>query len=367
MYSGNPTGVGIYTKQIWNNFHQQLVEQNIEPTVFSYSADGLKDSSHITRVKLPLLLNILLKKFISVHRLIWNVFYLPFKAKQFDLIYSFSTHGSPFVKNQIITIHDLICFTYPQQHKFQFLYFKYIVPSIIRACFKVVVISEFTRQEVIRHFKVAPEKIIVIYNGGDHLANTNLASLSEKDIQAKQVINKPFFLTVGASYPHKNIPRLLTAMQKLQRDVLLIIVGFENKYYRKLKLLAAQNNAHNIIFLNYVSPALLNDLYKNCVANVYISLYEGFGFPPFEAALNGKASILSNAGSLPEIYSGTAVFVNPLDVSQIANALDMVCSADFNKEFYLNKFSYLKTRFTWQSTANEVMRLLVSFRNKKFA
>jgi hypothetical protein len=52
-------------------------------------------------------------KFLSAYRLFWNTFLLPFKAKG-NLVYSLSTHGSPFYRNQIITIHDLICFDFPK-------------------------------------------------------------------------------------------------------------------------------------------------------------------------------------------------------------------------------------------------------------
>ncbi len=157
MYTKNPTGVGIYIREVWNNLYIKLDAEQVEYVCYTYQMEQLNKCNKLSVIKLPFALQYLLNRLISLHRLIWNLFYLPFVAKKYDLIYSFSSHGSPFIKNQIITIHDLVCFNFPKQHRLQFLYFKYIMPYIIKTSKKIVVISQFTRSEVIKRYKVDPD------------------------------------------------------------------------------------------------------------------------------------------------------------------------------------------------------------------
>ena len=95
MLNKKPTGVGIYSRKLID-----IISKN-------------------TLLKFKILF-IAETRFISIYRLLWNFFCLPLKAKKGDLIFSFSTHGTPFHKKQIITIHDLICLNFPEQHKFQY-------------------------------------------------------------------------------------------------------------------------------------------------------------------------------------------------------------------------------------------------------
>ncbi len=365
MYYEPPPGVGINTREAYNALTQRLNENNIDFKCYAYSKKSLKAPQAVSLIKLPAVLEFLFRRFLSVHRLIWNIFYLPFIAKKYDLVYAFTSYGSPFIRNQIITIHDLICFQYPKQSKSQYIYFKFILPSIIRASKKIVVISEFTKQDVIKHFKVPADKLEVIYCGHDHLTDSKVISeTNDLNELEKLTGGKPFFLTVQASYPHKNINRLVEAMQALP-GYLLLVTGPNNSYYNQLKKTTGEKKYNNIIFLNYVSDSFLKLLYKKCVANVYISSYEGFGAPPLEAAMNDKISIVSNASVLPEIYGDAVLYVNPESIEEIKKALLSVASPQFNAEMYKNKFPRLIKKYSWGNMADGILDVILKTLRKK--
>ena len=365
MYSENPPGVGINAREAYNELSKRLNANNVDYKCYAYAKEGLKTPQAVSLIKLPILLEFLFKRFVSLHRLIWNIFYLPVIAKNYDLVYSFTSHGSPFIKNQVITIHDLICFQYPKQSKFQYLYFKFILPSIIRSCKKIVVISEFTKQDVIKHYKVNPEKLEVIYCGHDHLIDSKI-STQDTDLKKLENItgNKPFFLTVQASYSHKNVDKIIEAMQILP-EYLLLITGPNNSYYNQLKKLVLKNKYTNIIFLNYVSDSFLKLIYKKCVANIYISSYEGFGAPPLEAAMNDKISVVANKSVLPEIYGNSVVYVNPENIEDIKNALVPITSSKFNAAIYKNRFPALIKKYSWSNMADGIINVIFSSLNNK--
>ena len=362
MYSKKTAGVGIWIKE----GYKKLVEQNMltaNAVIYTYSSEGLSEKGTIKNIKLPRLLEAALRKTLSLHRIIWNVFFLPRIARKYNLVFSFSSHGSPFIKNQIITIHDLICMAFPSQHKTQFFYFKYIMPSIIKSCKKIVTVSEYTKSEVIKYYKVDPEKIQVINSAADHIKKVSSFEISEEEQQIVQnIANKKFFLTVGASYKHKNIERLIAAMKSLKNDDILVIVGSPNAYYNSLKEEYADEK---IYFLSYVSLSLLGYLYANCVANVYVSLYEGMGLPPYEAAVYNTVTIASNVTAIPEIYGDAVFYVNPESTGQIANALRLFSNNEVDKKKYTSLFPALLQKYTWTNMSIKLAALLNSQLSEK--
>ncbi|NIP51317.1 MAG: glycosyltransferase family 4 protein, partial [candidate division Zixibacteria bacterium] len=78
------------------------------------------------------------------------------------------------------------------------------------------------------------------------------------------------------------------------------------------------------VFLGAVSDGVLVALYKQSLALVYPSLYEGFGLPLVEAMALGTPVITSNCSSMPEVAGNAALLINPYDVEQIAAAMKRI-------------------------------------------
>ncbi len=357
MYSRKTAGVGIWIKE----GYKRLAEQNLidaDLVMYAYSSEGLTDKGNVKLIRLPGLLEATFRKSLSLHRIIWNVFFLPRIARKYDLVFSFSSHGSPFVKNQIITIHDLICMAFPKQHKTQYYYFRYLMPSIVKSCKKIVTVSEYTKGEVVKYYNVSPEKIQVINSAADHIKKVEAFDIPDKERPIVEWLAKEkFFLTVGASYEHKNIERLIAAMKDLNNNSKLIIVGSGNVYYNAMKKKYADEQIH---FLEYVSLPLLGYLYAHCLANVYVSLYEGMGLPPYEAAVYNTVTIASNVTAIPEIYGDAVYYVNPENVDEIHNALASFSNNEIDKEQYRSKFPYLLQKYTWTNMATKLSALINS-------
>jgi len=133
MYSKKTAGVGIWIKEGFRKLVQLSSASDNNVIMYANSSEGLTEDGNVKAIKLPTLFEAGLKKNLALHRIVWNMFFLPHIARKYDLVFSFSSHGSPFIKNQIITIHDLICMSFPDQHKTQYFYFKYLMPSIIKS------------------------------------------------------------------------------------------------------------------------------------------------------------------------------------------------------------------------------------------
>ncbi|WP_313717225.1 glycosyltransferase family 4 protein [Kaistella carnis] len=331
MTNGSFNGVEIYSLKLKN----QILQKKIFNAVFLY----------IKRTR-----------FLSVYRLFWNFFIMPILVRR-QLVYSFSSHGSPFIKNQIITIHDLICFSFPAQHKFQFYYFKYFIPIIIKSSKKVVAISEFTKSEILKDYDRPNDKGVVIHNGANRLRYDE--NEDDEDEFLKISGNIPFFITVGASYIHKNIENQLKAIALLGNlDVNFIIVAKKNAYGNYLRQMAKELGLKNVIFLHYVSENLLSKLYKEAICNIYISSYEGFGFPPLEAASMNTVSLVSKIEVMKEILGDNAIFVDSSSPQSIASQIKAIYLNRNKLDMYKSGFDDLLNKFTWENAGKNVMNLI---------
>lgn len=183
--------------------------------------------------------------------------------------------------NKITCIHDIAFVRYPQYFSKAFgLYYRYMMPAIIKTSRHIITVSEFSRSELCLFYNLKPQQVTVIPNAGFGTID---------DASAQPMISphpKPYFLFVGSADPRKNLLFLLKAWQSAQlRDTDLVIAGsgyasFNSDLLHKTE---AFRNRPDIHFLGHVSDGLLRQYYQFAKAVVVPSVYEGFGLPVAEA------------------------------------------------------------------------------------
>ena len=274
-----------------------------------------------------------------------------------DLLYSPVAEGILFPKlPQIITIHDLLPFHYPNLLPRWVPYYEHFLPSLIKGSSSVVCISEFTRKEVIERYpKIKEEKLTVIHCGVDL---ERFRPCSQKLINKHYDINE-YILCVGEVRPYKNIGNVLRALKLWEGGPKLAISGkIFGEHKRKLIELAHSLNIENrVVWLGYVPDNLLPNLYSEAMAFIFPSLYEGFGLPIIESMACGCPTISSNFASLTEIGGGAASYFNPLDVENIAESIQKVCEdSDYQKKLSESGLKHAQN-FNWDSSFNKHMDL----------
>jgi glycosyltransferase involved in cell wall biosynthesis len=356
ILSGKQIGVEVYSNEVLKRLLPLLIQNGYQVEVYAYNYDSLIDTNSVfKKISLSPFFDRLLSKRISIHRIIWNLIKLPSISKFYDVTYSPCTYGGIGVRNQIITVHDLISLSFPSNDFFQFSYFKFLVPLILEKS-KIIAISNFTKNSILSSYNIKENQIVTIYNGSDHLS----FDVNENNFDDRQdEIKSPFFLSVGLSLPHKNVERLLGAIEKnSNNDYSFVIVGRKTKYFQKMKDYALKRNLQNVIFLDNVDDKFLKSLYSKCVANIYMSLHEGFGFPPLEAACYGKISIVSKGTALSEIYEGHAIFADPYNVDSIKNKIEDVIVNFENSDLPNYELKDLLLKFRWDNTSNRIFDLI---------
>lgn len=284
------------------------------------------------------------------------------ETEQFDIFHSPFFHA-PKMKHAklIITVHDLRLYRYPQTYnplRYQFL--KRAVKDAIRRADHIISISEFTKQEMISLCGVSPEKISVIHEAIDR------EGFSAKQIEGYQLpqeylhlANSRFLFTLGHIEPRKNYQRLIEAFRIIKAkeqnaDLKLVIAG--KKYVDYKDTVRLMEETPDVIYLDFIPRELLLWLYQQATLFVFPSTYEGFGFPPLEAASLGTVSAVSNVSSIPEVCGPCAAYFDPYSVDSIATTIDNL----LNSPALLNeKRALLEPQlntFSWQKNAEETIK-----------
>jgi glycosyltransferase involved in cell wall biosynthesis len=254
-------------------------------------------------------------------------------------------------------------------------YYQFFAPRFLKKADTIICVSEFVKQDALKYYPfLNPEKLVVCHNG----CRTDFRPISEDEktaIKAKYIANpdklgtvgSPFFTFIGAVHPRKNVHRLIAAFSEMkQRTQLphkLLIVGrfawqtgdvrtaFENSAFQK-----------DIIFTGYVADAEVPLLVGAATAVTYVSLAEGFGIPILEAMHCDVPVITSNTTSMPEVAGDAAILVNPLSVSEIADALVKLATDTNLCQNLVERGRMQREKFSWDKTAATLYGILIKKR-----
>ncbi len=277
-------------------------------------------------------------------------------------------YGPSLRRDYLITAHDLIRHTdlagsdvlihRPNRRDRRYLRRDY---RGIRDAAAVIAISEHTRQDLLRHLGLAPERVFVVHHGLDH----DLF----RPVQYR-LVDDPYLLYVGSEHPRKNVVALLRAFARLKRDrrwqrLRLVKIGaagggeasFRDPTLAAVAELGLDGEAR---FTEEVCDQDLAAYYSGAQCLVLPSRAEGFGFPPLEAMACGCPVIVSTAGALPEVVGDAGLHVPPDDVAGLADAVQAVLTDPALAHRLRERGLRRAQGFSWERTARATQRVYES-------
>jgi glycosyltransferase involved in cell wall biosynthesis len=266
-----------------------------------------------------------------------------------------SFHGLP---PKITTIHDLSAAHHATGLKKKWIQF--IDKSVVESSDKIACISNVSKEDVSKHYPQSEKKISVIYN-----------SMTAKESSLNRSIKDPYILYVAQFIPSKNMPTLLKALCRIKEiPQKLVIVGKKTTYFHQEiePLLQEYDLTNKINIIENCSDMELQALYRFADLYVHPSLWEGFGYPPIEAAMQGTPVLSSRAGSLPETTMEMLhYYTSPLDSGELSNRINELLLTDretMNLEAIAQKF---KERYTVESPRRLLDLILETAKQKRNA
>ncbi len=278
-------------------------------------------------------------------------------------------HGSLFLSPlvcpcpTIITIYDLSYLMVPGQLEAKNrLILKLLLPWSIRHASRIIALSEFTKREILSQWSLPPEKVVVIPGAASPQFIRALDSCNVRAVLDRYKISNPYILCVGTLEPRKNLPAAIEAFRKVQRSGMssysLVLAGRPGWKLRGIyNVIEKSPYKEKIRLLGYVPEYDLPALYRGADLVLYLSLYEGFGFPPVEAMACGSVVLASNRASIPECVGDAGVLVDPSDIDEIAeNMIRLLNDKDLRQE--LGKRAIVRAKhFSWERSASTLMAL----------
>lgn len=254
---------------------------------------------------------------------------------------------------KVTTFHDLSLLRTYNSDKNWFVYHAkqfvglFVFKKVARDSDQLIVVSEFTAKELQELVPIPDDKITLTYEASD---------VDHTTPKKYSLPFKRYLLYVGQQSDYKNIKRLGDAHQKLLQtypDLGLVLVGKKNASAEINERYFDDKNYKNIVFTDFVDDHQLSWLYTHASAYVFPSLMEGFGLPGLEAMGHGTPVVSSNATCLPEVYGQAAHYFDPLDVSDMAEAISQVLSDD-KLRTRLSKAGYKQVKkYSWKKMARQ--------------
>lgn len=322
-------GVATYTQ----NLTQELSKISDLEMVYFYSSlrkpyrGGLKN---VKKYRLPpSLFEMLFNRWrnVSIERFLGPM----------DVFHSSDWIQPPSKAKKVTTYHDVVPEKFPEwSHPKIVAVHRRRLRLVEREIDMVIVVSESTKRDLLEVSKIPENKVTVIYEGPTIPDRTTLQGdaleAEVKKFREKYNLPEKFVLAIGGVGERRNLRRIKEAC----KDYHLVIAG---------------------ITLPWLGIDELELLYNSAEALVYCSLYEGFGIPILDAFSIGLPVMTSNVSAMPEVGGSAALYVDPYNVKDIKEKLDMLMNDKKFREGLVKKGFKRVKQFSWGKAAMQTAQV----------
>jgi glycosyltransferase involved in cell wall biosynthesis len=261
----------------------------------------------------------------------------------------------------VVTVHDVSFAAHPEWFGWREGLRRRVLTRLMAwKAARVITVSDFSKQEIVRHLGVPQSKVEVIYSGV-----TRLAASEEPPAE-----NAATVLFVGSLFNRRHIPELIAAFEQLARrrpSARLELVG-DNRTRPHIdvnELIVRSPVRDRIRARAFVADDELASLYRSARAFVFLSGYEGFALTPLEALGAGVPVVLLSTEVAHEIYGPAAIYVERAETALIAAALERALFDEGERARVLDAASAQLERYSWRECAHRTLQVLVACARKR--
>lgn len=272
------------------------------------------------------------------------------------------------LRSQVPTVmvtHDLAFLHYPDQvPAWALRYYSKWTPKFLKRAERVVTVSQFVKDDILRHYDVDAAKISVSCNGVRDIFQP-LPAEEIARLRQKYSNDCPYFFYLGSVHPRKNLARLIRAYTRFRAaggaNYPLLLGGRLGWQLSEVQKAHEQSEYRaDIRFLDYIPTPEAARLLAASLALVYPSLSEGFGVPVLEAMQVEVPVITSSVTSLPEVAGEAALLVDPMREEQIEQALFKIARDAELRHRLIELGKQQRRLFSWEKATDVVEAAIFS-------
>ena len=286
----------------------------------------------------------------------------------------------------VVTIHGLEYEYLPEFYDWRKKWFlNKSTEYAVRFADKIIAVSEWTKSQLVDRLQADSDKIEVVHEGIGKRFVANRGKLSKKHerfVRQKYGLHKNYILFLGTIQPRKNLVRLIEAFSMMTSEsselalrdrsdasselevrnsasIQLVIAGKEGwmaeEIYEAPKKYGVEDK---VKFIGRVAETDLPAVYQMADLFVWPSLMEGFGLPVLEAMQMGVPVVTSDRGALPEVTGEAGLQIDPENVRELAEAIELVLNSQELRDGLVEKGYKQVKKFSWYKAAKETLAVL---------
>ncbi|MBS6698507.1 MAG: glycosyltransferase family 4 protein [Faecalibacterium prausnitzii] len=289
------TGVERYAREILSELDKIIEPESVEMAVPPEVEE------------IPIYKNITIVKTGKLHNRLWEHISFPWYVHTQKGVSLNLCNVAPLPAPGIVCIHDVKVKATPQYFSKKFLvWYDLLLGNATKRAKKIITVSEFSKSEIVKYFKVNPDKITVIPNAWQHYEKIGY----DEDALNKYDLKKnSYYFSMCSLEPNKNF-KWIAEEAKRNPDCVFAIAGSINK-----KVFADGMGFEcpdNMKLLGYISDREAKTIMRDCKAFLFPTFYEGFGIPPLEAMSAGTKNIyVSDTAVMHEVFGDSVSYINP--------------------------------------------------------
>ncbi len=286
-------------------------------------------------------------------RILWEQTVLPLEASRYHLEVMFNPGFTApvFAPCPSVTVfHDLQHKRHPEHFRwFDLPFWRLLLWNSAHRARQLIAVSEATREDLMRFYKLDAERIAVIPHG-----------VEPAFFSLDRTCTEPYVLCVSTLHPHKNLDRLIGAYARRKRDFRLVLAGMRGFHTASLdRLIAGLGVEDSIQRTGWIPREEIYRLYERARGFIFPSTFEGFGMPVLEAMAAGIPVACSNIPPLREVADDAVLFFDPSEEDSIAAALDRIVNDDDLRRRLAAAGPERARHFTWEQAAERTLEVLV--------
>lgn len=334
FFTQRTTGVQRYAREILNELDKIVDPEKIEVAV----------PRNVPIENVPKYKNIKINMIGNLHDIMWEHVSFPLYVLQKRGISLNLCNVAPLFAPGIVCIHDMKIKAHPEFFNKKFVtWYNILFKNEILRAKALITVSEFSKKEICKYYKVKAEKITVIPNSWQHY---NRIGYDEDALKKYGLNKKKYYFSMCSLEPNKNFQWIATAAENNPNYTFAIAGAINNKVFEQGFNCSCPNN---LKLLGYVSDQEAKELLKDCFAFIFPSFYEGFGIPPLEAISAGADRVIvSDIPQMHEMFGNEVIYVDPYELPG-----KLICKKRCNSKAILNRFS-------WEESAKKMLRVIYS-------